>query len=123
MTRARASAKSRRGSIQEKYLPNHPGWYSQWKTARDRNALLQGLLTTTQKFSYAVPVAVIYPVLSLIGFQPRPGAPNTENAILGMTLLFVLAPAALMLTAAWVASRWPLDREAHAQVQAALAAR
>jgi Na+/melibiose symporter-like transporter len=40
-----------------------------------------------------------------------------------MTLLFVLAPLILMLAAAWVAARWPLDREAHAKVQAALAAR
>ena len=93
------------------------------ETGLDRNALLQGLLTTTQKISYAVPVAVIYPVLSLIGFQPKPGAANTDAAILGMTLLFVLAPVVLMLIAAWVASRWPLDRKAHAEVQAALAAR
>jgi len=93
------------------------------ETGLDRNALLQGLLTTTQKISYAVPVAVIYPVLSLIGFQPKPGAANSEGAILGMTLLFVLAPVTLMLIAAWVASRWPLGREAHDEVRAALAAR
>ena len=93
------------------------------ETGLDRNALLQALLTSTQKISYALPVAVIYPVLSLIGFQPRPGAPNTDGAILGMTLLFVLAPVALMLAAAWVASRWPLDRKAHSKVQEALAAR
>ena len=93
------------------------------ETGLDRNALLQGLLTTTQKISYGLPVAVIYPVLSLIGFNPKPGAANTEGAILGMTLLFVLAPVALMLAAAWVASRWPLGREAHDEVRAALAAR
>ncbi|HEX6374650.1 MAG TPA: MFS transporter [Allosphingosinicella sp.] len=93
------------------------------ETGLDRNALLQALLTSTQKISYATPVAIIYPVLSLIGFNPKPGGANSDGAILGMTLLFVLAPVALMLTAAWVASRWPLDRQAHAEVQAALAAR
>ncbi|HEX8571679.1 MAG TPA: MFS transporter [Allosphingosinicella sp.] len=93
------------------------------ETGLDRNALLQALLTSTQKISYAVPVAVIYPILSLIGFRPQPGAPNTDSAILGMTLLFILAPLVLMFAAAWVASRWPLDREKHAQVQAELAAR
>ena len=93
------------------------------ETGLDRNALLQALLTSTQKISYATPVAVIYPVLSLIGFNPKPGAGNTENAIWGMTLLFVVSPLILMLAAAWVASRWPLDREAHARVQEALAAR
>ncbi|HEU0099616.1 MAG TPA: MFS transporter [Allosphingosinicella sp.] len=93
------------------------------ETGLDRNALLQALLTSTQKISYAMPVAIIYPILSLIGFQPRPGAANTESAIWGMTLLFVLAPVALMILAAWVASRWPLGPERHEEVQAALAAR
>jgi Na+/melibiose symporter-like transporter len=92
-------------------------------TGLDRNALLQALLTSTQKISYATPVAIIYPILSLIGFNPKPGAANTDGAILGMTLLFVLAPVVLMCAAAWVASRWPLDREKHARVQAALAGR
>jgi Na+/melibiose symporter-like transporter len=93
------------------------------ETGLDRNALLQALLTSTQKISYAVPVAVIYPILSLIGFNPKPGDHNSDGAILGMTLLFVLAPVGLMLLAAWIASRWPLDRERHAEVQAALAAK
>jgi Na+/melibiose symporter-like transporter len=93
------------------------------ETGIDRNALLQGLLTTTQKISYAIPVAVIYPVLSWIGFDPRPGFANSESAIFGMTLLFVLSPIALMLGAAWIAARWPLDEGRHAEVQAALAAR
>jgi Na+/melibiose symporter-like transporter len=92
-------------------------------TGLDRNALLQAVLTTTQKISYAVPVAIIYPVLSAIGFNPRPGDTNTEGAILGMTLLFVIGPILLMALSAWIAARWPLDEEAHAKVQAALAAR
>jgi GPH family glycoside/pentoside/hexuronide:cation symporter len=93
------------------------------ETGLDRNALLQALLTSTQKISYAIPVAIIYPILGAIGFNPKPGDHNSDGAILGMTLLFVLAPIVLMLTAAWVASRWTLDREAHSKVQAALAAR
>ncbi|HYW15963.1 MAG TPA: MFS transporter [Allosphingosinicella sp.] len=93
------------------------------ETGLDRNALLQALLTSTQKISYAAPVAILYTILSLIGFDPKPGARNSDGAILGMTLLFVLAPVALMCAAAWVASRWPLDREAHSRVQAELAGR
>ncbi|HYI40573.1 MAG TPA: MFS transporter [Allosphingosinicella sp.] len=92
------------------------------ETGLDRNALLQALLTSTQKISYATPVAIIYPILAWIGFNPKPGGHNSDGAILGMTLLFVLVPVVLMCAAAWVASRWPLDRDAHAKVQAALAA-
>jgi Na+/melibiose symporter-like transporter len=93
------------------------------ETGLDRNGLLQAVLTTTQKVAYAIPVAIIYPVLSLIGFDPRPGNVNTDDAILGMTLLFVVSPVVLMLLGAWVARKWPHDEAAHAQVQAALAAR
>lgn len=93
------------------------------ETGLDRNALLQALLTSTQKISYAIPVAIIYPILAWIGFNPKPGGANGDGAILGMTLLFVLAPVMLMGAAAWVASRWPLDREAHSKVREALAVR
>jgi glycoside/pentoside/hexuronide:cation symporter, GPH family len=93
------------------------------ETGLDRNGLLQAVLTTTQKISYAVPVAILYPLLSLIGFDPRPGAGNTDGAILGMSVLFVAGPVALMLAAAWIASRWTLGPDELARVQAALAAR
>jgi glycoside/pentoside/hexuronide:cation symporter, GPH family len=93
------------------------------ETGLDRNALLQAVLTTTSKLAHAVPVAVVYPVLGLIGFNPTPGAANTPEAILGMTLLFVLGPITLILGTAWLVARWPHDEKAHADVQAALAER
>lgn len=93
------------------------------ETGLDRNALLQAVLTTTMKIGYALPIAIIYPVLSLIGFDPRPSGANSSGAILGMTLLFVGGPVLLMLLAAASAWRWPLDAAAHADIQARLAAR
>ncbi len=93
------------------------------ETGLDRNGLLQAVLTTTQKIAYAIPVAILYPILSAIGFDPKPDAANSDTAITGMSLLFVLAPIALMLIAAWSSWRWTLDAATHAEVQAALAAR
>lgn len=93
------------------------------ETGLERNALLQAVMTTTEKIAHALPVAFIYPLLSLISFDPRPNAHNGEDAVIGMSLVFVLAPLALMTLAAWMAARWPHDESAHAQVQAALAAR
>ena len=52
-----------------------------------------------------------------------PGASNTPEAIRDMTLLFAIAPVALMSLAGWLMWRWPLGPERHAAVQAALAAR
>jgi Na+/melibiose symporter-like transporter len=93
------------------------------ETGLDRNGLLQAVLTTTMKISHAVPVALIYPFLSFIGFDPKPGAANTSDAIFGMSLLFVIAPVVLMLAAAWIVARWTHDETAHARVQAALSER
>jgi len=93
------------------------------ETGLDRNGLLQAVLTTTSKIAHALPVALIYPFLDLVGFDPAPSAANTPEAIAHMTLLFVLAPVSLMAVAAWLVSRWPHDETAHARVQAALAER
>lgn len=81
------------------------------------------MLTTTSKLAHAVPVAIVYPLLGAIGFNPKPGAVNTPDAIFGMTLVFVLGPILLILGTAWLVSRWPHDEKAHADVQAALAER
>jgi Na+/melibiose symporter-like transporter len=93
------------------------------ETGLDRNGLIQAVLTTTLKIAHAAPVAVIYPFLGWIEFDPAPTATNTPDAIMGMTLLFVLAPIALMAAAALIIARWPHDEAAHARLQAALAAR
>jgi glycoside/pentoside/hexuronide:cation symporter, GPH family len=90
------------------------------ETGLDRNGLLQAVLTTTQKISYAIPVAILYPLLAAIGFNPAPGAANAPGAILGMTLLFVLPPVLLMGLAGWIFTRWRLDAAETARVQAAL---
>jgi len=93
------------------------------ETGLDRNGLLQAVLTTTSKIAHAAPVAIVYPILSWIGFDPAPSATNTPDAVAGMTLLFVATPVALVMAGIWVAARWPHDAAAHARVQAALAAR
>ena len=46
------------------------------ETGLDRNALLQALLTSTQKISYAMPVAIIYPILDADRLQPEAGRPQ-----------------------------------------------
>ena len=95
----------------------------QLETGLDRNGLLQAVLTTTSKIAHAAPIVIVYPILQWIGFQPAPGASNTPEAIREMTLLFAIAPVALMSLAGWLMWRWPLGPERHAAVQAALAAR
>lgn len=93
------------------------------QSGRDRTGLFSSVLVTTTKVAHALPIGIVYPLLALIGFRPEPGAVNADAAITGMTLVFVLAPLAVMLGAMWVMARWPLGQAEHADVLAALAAR
>ncbi|QMW23018.1 MFS transporter [Sandaracinobacteroides saxicola] len=81
------------------------------------------ILTATQKIGYGIPVGLTYPALALIGFDPRPGAANSANAILGLELIFSIPTAILALTAAILIRKWPITAAAHAAIRARLDAR
>lgn len=92
------------------------------QTGADQTGLYSAVLTTATKLSYAVPIGVIYPYLSWIGFNGAPDAVNTPAALAGMAYMFALAPVLFMGAAALVAWGWPHDREAHERVHGALVA-
>ena len=80
------------------------------------------ILTATAKLGYAIPVGLTYPLLALIGFDPAPGARNSETAILGLEMLFALPSAVLATAAAVLVWKWPITAEVHADIRARLAA-
>lgn len=89
----------------------------------ETTGLAFALLTATQKLGYAIPVGLTYPLLALIGFDPRPQAGNSPQALAQLELLFILPALILAVTAAVVLSRWPITAEAHALIRARLAER
>ena len=90
------------------------------RTGEEKTGLFYAALTATQKLGYAIPVGLAYPVLGAIGFRATLGTGNTPDAILGLTLLFIVPPVVIALWAAWLTWRWPHDADAHARVAAAL---
>lgn len=92
------------------------------ETGEDRMGLLFSFLSLTTKFGYAISVGCL-PLLELAGFDPRPGAANTESALMVLQLLFLAAPVLLLLAAAWVLQNYPLGHQRHAEILAALQAR
>ena len=89
----------------------------------ETTGLAFALLTATQKLGYAIPVGLTYPLLALIGFDPRPGAGNSPNALAQLEMLFI-GPALLLAAGAALAlARWPITAEAHALIRARLAER
>lgn len=88
----------------------------------EASGLSYAALTATAKLGYAIPVALTYPALGLLGFDPAPGAANSPEAIRGLELLFVVPGLILSLAAAAVVWRWPITAEAHERIRARLAA-
>jgi len=88
----------------------------------ETSGLSYAALTATAKLGYAIPVALTYPLLEALGFDPAPGAANGADAIRWLEALFVGLPLALCLLAAALVWRWPITAERHADIRARLAA-
>ena len=88
----------------------------------DRTGLLYAILAGTAKLGYALAVGITFPLLQLLGFNPQGGG-DPQAGLLGLQLLFVVAPAVLGLLAAWVCFGYPLDARRHAEIRDQLALR
>jgi Na+/melibiose symporter-like transporter len=76
-----------------------------------------------QKLGYAIPVGVSYLVLALVGFDAKAGVGNSDAAVTGLIMLFLVPPVLSALVAAWLARGWTITAEAQAATAQALAER
>lgn len=88
----------------------------QLETGVKRAGLFFALLTTTNKVGAAVSVSICYLILGWLGFDPAAEV-NSEGAISGLMWTFVLMPCVCFGVAAWALWKYPLDREAHSEIQ------
>jgi sugar (glycoside-pentoside-hexuronide) transporter len=91
------------------------------ETHRRREGAYFGVWTLVMKWAGAIAAGVVGVALELLGYVPNEN--QSASTILGIKVLYGPVPAALMLAAFVVFLRFPLTRERHAAVQAALAAR
>lgn len=91
------------------------------ETAERREGAYFGLWTLTLKLATALASAVVGVGLAVIGYVPN--VEQTAGALLGLKLLYGPIPAVLLLGGLLAFAGFPLTRERHAAVQAALAAR
>ena len=89
-------------------------------TGRSNAGLYYAVLVGVQKIGYAIPIGVAYIVLDLVGFNARLGAANTQSAIDGLVMLFLVPPVLSAMGAAWLAKGWTIDRDAQQRIIAAL---
>lgn len=91
-------------------------------TGADRTGLLYAVLAGTAKLGYALAVGITFVSLDLLGFNAQ-GAGDPQSGLLGLQLLFAIAPAVMGLLAAWVCFGYPLDARRHAEIREQLAVR
>jgi len=88
-------------------------------TGADRTGLLYALVSGTAKLGHAMAIGA-FPVLALLGFDPKLPTATGETALIA---LYAVVPAALGLVVAAVMLRYPLDANRVAEIQRQLAER
>lgn len=87
----------------------------------DRVSLFYALQIGNSKLAAAVAVGLTFSLLAMIGFHATADVANSAQSLIGLRLLFALAPGALGLVAAWLAMGYPLTAERHAEIASQLA--
>ena len=59
------------------------------ETRRDLTTLMFSMVTTTTKVGQAVTVAIVFPILALVGYNGAEGAVNTKSAIFGLEMCYL----------------------------------
>ena len=95
--------------------------HDELSTAERREGAYFGIWTLVMKLSAGLASGIVGIALQLLGYVPN--VTQSATTVLGIKLLYGPIPAAFMLTAFLVFRRFPLTRERHQEVQAALAAR
>lgn len=89
------------------------------RSGMDRTGLLFAVLTGTVKIGSALAVTSFI-VLGWLGFNAHDPAQSSEAGMMGLVALYVVAPGALGLLAAWTMTNYPLTKERHAEIRAQL---
>jgi len=87
---------------------------------QDLTSLLYSMVTTTTKIGGSITVAVAYPVLAFVHYNPKEGAVNTPHAIFGLEMCYLFAPVVLVLIGGAMFFGYKLDSKRHAEIRAAL---
>jgi GPH family glycoside/pentoside/hexuronide:cation symporter len=93
------------------------------RSGSDRMGMLYALLALTMKLGQAISIGVVYLILDLVGFKAAAGMSNSAFALHAVLLLGSAVPAALYLSAAFCAWRYPLTAARHDAIRKELALR
>jgi Na+/melibiose symporter-like transporter len=78
------------------------------------------MVTTTTKIGGTITVAVVYPILAFVGYNPKEGAVNTPHAIFGLEMCYLFAPVVLVIVGGTMFFGYKLDSRRHGEIRDAL---
>ena len=87
------------------------------ETGRDWTGLLFALVNATTKLATAGAIFLTFGVLSEVGFNPKPGAPNTEAALRGLEIAFLAGPIVFVMLGGLCFVGYKLDHIRHAEIR------
>ncbi len=93
------------------------------KQGQERISLLYAVNGLAAKIAGAISIAVAYPLLAALGFNPHEGAVNTPAAINNLQWAFLLGPLVFVMLGGACVVGWRMNAERHGEVRAALEAR
>jgi Na+/melibiose symporter-like transporter len=97
--------------------------YDTLKTGKQRAATYSALYALVVKLNTAVGGAVAFLIIGLVHYQPKLGAANSPEAILGLKIAFVLAPAIIYGCSFMFVWFFPIDRRRQDIIRRRLEAR
>jgi len=87
------------------------------ETGREWTGLIFALTNATTKLATAGAIFLTFWVLSEVGFDPMPGAHNTEYALRGLEIAFLAGPIVFVLLGGLCFTGYKLDRARHAEIR------
>ncbi len=90
------------------------------EVGKHRVGLLFAMITTSQKIANAISIGLSFTVLGWIGYDAREAAANTPAAIVGLQLVYVIAPVVFVMAGGACFIGYKLDARRHGEIRAAL---
>lgn len=89
-------------------------------TGKERAGVLYSLVILVQKVGTSVTAIIVLPILQAVGFDPKPHAVNTPEAIFGLQMCYLFAPVIFVLIGALVFFGYKLTPQRHSEIKDAL---
>jgi len=89
-------------------------------TGKERAGVLYSLVILVQKIGTSVTAIIVLPILQAVGFNPKPHAVNTPEAIFGLQMCYLFAPVIFVLIGALVFFSYKLTPQRHGEIKDAL---